>query len=143
VGVPYGRRRLSLPQQYLLLRDRSPVAGQGGVKKNVLTWLYSVRPSPIGRLYTLFLRLKDGDWPTVTVRAPDLIALADGKKLPHVYQQRPPRLCLFQPSKGEWSDADKLIDTMIPWSVEWLHYFEIWLRTGDWTGGGEHPPEAA
>lgn len=85
------------------------------------------------------LRLKEGDCPTVIVRAPDLNALADGKKLPHVYQQRPARLCLYLPGKGEWSDAEKLSDTIIPWSVEWLHCFEIWLRTGEWTGGGEHP----
>lgn len=143
MGAAYGRRSLSLPQQYLLLRGRSPFPGHGGVKKGVLTWLYTVRPSPVGRLYTLLLRLKDGDWPIVTVRAPDLNALADGRKLPHVYRQQPPELCLFRPAKREWSGADKLIDTIIPWSVEWLHYFEIWLRTGDWTGGGEHPSEAA
>jgi len=143
VGAPYRRQGLSLALQYVLLRDRSPFPGEGGVKKGVLTWLYSARPSSMGRLYTLLLRLKERDLPSVMVRAPDLNALADGKKLPHVYRQQPPELCLFHPSKWEWTDTDKLIDTIVPWSVEWLHYFEVWLRTGEWTGGGEHPPEAA
>ncbi len=142
MGAPHRRRGLSVAQQYVLLRDRSPFRGDGGVKKGVLTWTYSVRPSPIGRLYTLLLRLKDRDLPSVIVRTPDLNALAAGKKLPHVYREQPPELCLFRPSKWEWSEADKLIDTIVPWSVEWLHYFEIWLRTGQWVGGGEHPVEA-
>lgn len=142
VSAPYGRRALSLPQQLLLLRGRSPVPGRGAVRRGVLTWLYDVRPSPIGRLYTLFLRCKEGNYPSVTVRAPDLNAFTNGKKLPHVYRQSPLELCLFRPGKGEWCDADKLIDTVVPWSVEWLHYFEIWLRTGEWTGGGEHPEAA-
>lgn len=109
------------------------------MRVGVLTWLYRVRPSPVGRLYTLLLRLKDGDFPSVTVRGPDLNALANGQKLPHTYRDQPPELCLFHPSKCEWRVTDKLVDTIIPWSVEWLHYFEIWLRTGEWVGGGEHP----
>lgn len=131
-----------MAQQYFLLRHGSPIRGDGGVKNGVLSWLYSVRPSPVGRLYTLFLRMRQGDLPKVVVRAPDLNILAEGKDLPHVYQQDPPELCLFHPSRWEWRPTDSLVDTVIPWSVEWLHYFEIWLRTGEWTGGGEHPESA-
>ena len=139
MGGRYGRNGVSLAQQLLLLRARSALPGEGGVKRGVLTWLYTARPSPVGRLYTLLLRLKEAEFPSVIVRAPDLNALASGKKFPHVYGDQPPELCLFRPSKCEWRVTDKLVDTIVPWSVEWLHYFEIWLRTGEWVGGGEHP----
>jgi hypothetical protein len=33
-----------------------------------------------------------------------------------------------------------LADTILPWAVEWLAYYEIWLATGVWYGGGEWPP---
>jgi hypothetical protein len=28
--------------------------------------------------------------------------------------------------------------TVVPWISEWLLYYELWLFTGEWTGGG-HP----
>jgi hypothetical protein len=33
-----------------------------------------------------------------------------------------------------------IADSTVPWSVEWLIYYEIWKATGDWHGGGELPP---
>ncbi|WP_258193290.1 hypothetical protein [Paraburkholderia sp. BL25I1N1] len=33
----------------------------------------------------------------------------------------------------------KLADTHLAWTVEWLGYFEEWLVTGEWAGGGYHP----
>ena len=123
----------------MLLRGRAPIPGEGGVRKGVLSWLYRARPSVIGRLYTLELRVKEGDTPSVIVRCPDVVALSQGNPLPHVYSENPPTLCLYRPGKSELRPTDALVDTIIPWSIEWLHYFEIWLRTGKWEGGGEHP----
>jgi hypothetical protein len=31
--------------------------------------------------------------------------------------------------------------TIVPWAVLWLYFFEEWLRSGEWLGGGEHPGE--
>jgi hypothetical protein len=28
--------------------------------------------------------------------------------------------------------------TIIPWLLEWLVYYEAWLVTGEWLGGGVH-----
>lgn len=30
-------------------------------------------------------------------------------------------------------------ETIVPWASEWLFYFELWLVTKEWMGGGEHP----
>ena len=32
-----------------------------------------------------------------------------------------------------------LSETIIPWAIEWLKYYELWRITGKWLGGGiEH-----
>jgi len=31
-----------------------------------------------------------------------------------------------------------LIETVIPWSFLWLFYFEEWLVSDVWSGGGVH-----
>jgi hypothetical protein len=33
-----------------------------------------------------------------------------------------------------------IADTIVPWTSEWLMYYEIWLATSDWYGGGVWPP---
>ena len=30
--------------------------------------------------------------------------------------------------------------TVVPWTSLWLFYFEDWLASNEWKGGGEHPP---
>jgi hypothetical protein len=37
----------------------------------------------------------------------------------------------------------RLDKTIVPWATKWLYYFEHWLATDDWQGGGEHPGDAA
>ena len=57
----------------------------------------------------------------------------------HIYDDDKNRLCLFLPNSGEWDGARMLADTVIPWVSEWLFYYEIWLATEKWCGGGVHP----
>ena len=47
-------------------------------------------------------------------------------------------ICLYRYA-FEFSRYKLLANTVIPWIVEWLFYYEIWLTTGEWLGGGEHP----
>lgn len=63
--------------------------------------------------------------------------------VPHVYTNKKepwlPFLCLFDPFKGEWTPADLLAETTIPWATRYLYFYEGWLLTGKWKGGGRHP----
>jgi hypothetical protein len=70
---------------------------------------------------------------------PDLVRLADGRKLPHVYSEDPVELCLFRPRYFEWDESVPLDRTIVPWIYLWLFYFEEWLISDQWKGGGEHP----
>lgn len=35
-----------------------------------------------------------------------------------------------------------IANTIVPWAVEWLFFYEVWLVTGEWGGGGEWPPRS-
>ncbi|KGC74542.1 hypothetical protein DP61_3116 [Burkholderia pseudomallei] len=110
-----------------------------------LRFVFVVSPGPYARRYRCLLRLKAGrKVPDLLVLEPDVSALANGKRPPHTYLHDGPgtKLCLWWPKAREWSTGMKLSETYIPWAVEWLGYFEEWLATGKWTGGGEHPPSA-
>jgi hypothetical protein len=66
----------------------------------------------------------------------------DEGPIPHVYASKAdpslPYLCLFSPTLREW-DVDHLIaDTTIFWANEWLYFYEGWLVTKKWRGGGRH-----
>lgn len=46
-------------------------------------------------------------------------------------------MCLYL--SPDFTSQMLLADTVIPWAVEWLYHYEIWLATGEWCGGGKHP----
>ena len=62
--------------------------------------------------------------------------VVDGKLVPHVYRDH--SLCLFYPRYQEWDYKASWAETIIPWTSLWLYYYEIWLQTGEWLGGGIH-----
>jgi hypothetical protein len=79
-----------------------------------------------------------GETPNVFVMDPELSALAGGRPLPHVYRD-PLRLCLTLPGTREWTGTMRIDQTFVPWATTWLYYFEDWLITDEWKGGGKHP----
>jgi hypothetical protein len=80
--------------------------------------------------------------PRVTVMAPPLRLYPGETQLPHTYATDTPTiewpLCLFFHPDQEWTEADWLAD-VVPWAAEWLLFYEGWLATGVWHGGGLHP----
>ena len=135
-------RILTLPQQHFALRA-SGIGGSGRLTRKGLEWRYSAKPTPVSRTYQLRMTYTLAAAPDVTVTWPTLVGLADGRRLPHVYSQDPARLCLYMPSTGEWRRQLTLAATVVPWSALWLYYFEDWLASGVWRGGGQHPTVAS
>lgn len=107
-----------------------------------LSWNWQAAPSALGRNYNLRVEFKKGGIPNVFVDQPDLVALANGRKLPHVYSESPTRLCLYLPSSGEWHGGLLIANTLVPWAALWLYFFEEWLVSNDWKGGGVHPNDS-
>lgn len=140
-----GRRPLSALQQMLHLRNSHVYPGEGSASSGSLTWRLSRRPSGLSREYDLRLTFSEGSSPSMYVDRPDLVLLAEGKTLPHVYSQRPTRLCLYLPGASEWRPWDRFDLTILPWTDLWLLHFEDWLARGckEWRGGGVHPDPAS
>lgn len=108
-----------------------------------LRFRFSLTAGAFGRTYRCELRIKSDRKarPEMFVLDPDLDLLAKGKALPHIYPSNASgvKLCLWLPDKREWMVSMPLGETYIAWTAEWLLYFELWLATGTWSGGGVHP----
>lgn len=133
---------LPLALQLANLRAQNP-AGTGHVQRAKLTWNFDAQPTPVSRSYRLRLSYALWESPQILVVTPNLQALAGDRRIPHLYDQERGRLCLYLPKTGEWHDRRLLVDTMVPWSLLWLLYFEEWLVSDEWKGGGVHINQSA
>lgn len=114
---------------------------KGTRKSNDFIYELNITPTPLSKSYTIQLRYKN-HIPTVYVISPMPLELhGKEKRLPHIYNQKEQRICLYYPSNDEWDSSQYLADTIIPWASEWLFHYEIWLSTGEWQGGGIHHDE--
>lgn len=134
-----GPRALTAAQQLVNLQGDSNCTGTGALRLGRLVWEFEARPTPLSRTYRLRIVFRQDGTPLVFVVEPDLTELAEGRKLPHVYEQKPARLCLYLPRAQEWNRSMKISATIVPWAILWLFYFEEWLASGEWKGGGVHP----
>jgi hypothetical protein len=138
--IPCAKPDLTLPQQFLLLGKNPNCNGHGQLSATRLVWNYATRPTPLNREYQIRIVLENGGTPDVTVVQPDIETLAGGRTLPHVYHN-PLRLCLYMPGSDEWNGRMRLDQKIVPWVAIWLFYFEEWLSSNEWQGGGQHPAE--
>ena len=130
---------LSAAEQYMHLRVSRLCAGEGDLRAGRFVWRYQTSPSPVSRLYSVRIEYRQGNSPRAFVDDPDLAGLTNGRRLQHVYEQRPARLCLYFPNCGQWCPWMRIDTTIVPWITLWLFYFEEWLVSNEWKGGGLHP----
>ncbi len=135
------RPLLTAAQQYAHLKANAICEGKGTLKPGRLSWRFEASPSPLSRRYSVRIDYRQGEKPRVFVDRPDLVELSGGRRLPHVYEQKPTRLCLYFPSGGEWTTDTRIDQTIVPWTLLWLFFFEEWLDSNDWKGGGVHPKD--
>lgn len=103
-------------------------------------WIeFSFKPTLMSRTYKVLLVYVYGYDPSVYILDPDIIILAEKRSVPHLYSQELQRLCLTYPSYNEWNDDKPIANTYIPWIALWIFYYEEWLLSDSWNGGGRHP----
>lgn len=136
-------RPLTVAQQYLGLATNPACPGKGFVRSGRVSWTYVTSPTPLSREYAIRIAYGIGRHPATYVQNPDLVTLSDGRRIPHVYSEVPVRLCLFRPGHGDWAPHMPLDRTVVPWTALWLFFFEEWLSSDVWKGGGEHVAAAA
>lgn len=133
----------SLAQRAVELRSLGlPAATVHILSGRELQFRFSITPGVYGRVYACLLRMRpDSRTPEVLVLKPDLKMLAGARTIPHIYEHEGvgTKLCLWWPKQREWMPRMRLTETCVPWTSEWLWYFEDWLATDEWAGGGEHP----
>ena len=136
----FGDNRVNLDMQLYLLKAKYP-HGKGYIKSGKLVWHCTLNLGEEYGQYKIKLVYGLHSSPQVFVVEPNLYEITDGEEPPHIYvfNEHETKLCLFYPSSGEWSPNKHLSDTMVPWACLWFIYFNGWLATGKWYGGGKHP----
>jgi hypothetical protein len=93
----------------------------------------TIKPTAISNSYLIQLSYRIGRRPRVFVVDPP-IERRNGVRADHMYGEN--ELCVFLPGTGEWAEHKLLARTLVPWSMLWLLFYETWLITGRWDGGG-------
>jgi len=119
----------------MALCTRYPGAQRPAVRADRLRWTVQLQPTPMSLTYTVRIEYAAGCSPQVVVLDPQLEVPADGS-LPHVYPGG--ELCLYYGDEFD-GHVDLLAHTIVPWTSEWLYFYEAWVTTGEWHGGGFHP----
>lgn len=108
-----------------------------------LKMLLKVQPTEFSKKYEVLLQYDSVQKPPQVYIDIKQLEVKDKEKIPHKYGIKTingkeyVNLCLYYP--GEWNATMNISDTIIPWTSEWLYYFELWCITGEWYGGGKHP----
>jgi hypothetical protein len=130
-------RKITLAQQVQRMKSLHPQFSFKWLNRKSIVWRGKIQPSPINREYLIEIKYIFGERPDVTVLNPKLELAKDKSKLPHVFSGD--RLCLYYWRFGEWNAGKFIAETIVLWSCFWLFYYEVWLATGEWFGGGvEH-----
>lgn len=134
-------KKLGIGMQAGLLKSMFPTSIVTNVHDKELIWKHKIKPSPLGDEYDVKLQYVIGKQPGFFITNPIPLRLAKkATRLPHVYDQRKQKLCLFYPDGKQWNASMPLAKTIVLWAYEWLYHYELWLGTdGDWKGGGVHP----
>ncbi|MCC5934802.1 MAG: hypothetical protein JJU35_11165 [Balneolales bacterium] len=79
-------------------------------------------------MYKLKLSYDGASPPKMYVTDPELPLDLDA----HMYSDK--RLCLYYPKESPWKHTMLIADTIIPWTAEWLVYYELYQIDGKWHG---------
>lgn len=93
-----------------------------------LTCRGSIVPSEGCNTYKIKLVYRKGRAPKVYIIDP----LIEPHSKYHMYKER--NLCLFDSRVAPWSPDMMVHETIIPWTAEWLVFYELWKDTGEWKG---------
>lgn len=137
-----GSKYITLVKQEIALRQQFPSAIIKRVADASLTWEHSLQPTAVSEQYRVRLVYTRTKGLEVFVLSPKLTLAEGARELPHVYSTEKQELCLYFPDGKEWNKNKYISQTIIPWISEWLFFYELWLPSGHWFGGGTiHDPK--
>lgn len=108
-----------------------------------LKMLLKIQPTESSKDYFVLLEYKSVQVTPKVYISVDQLDVEDLDSIPHkyglkeLYGKKYVNLCLN--FTNEWNPRMRISDTILPWICEWLYFYEVWLITGEWCGGGKHP----
>ena len=129
-------KKLTIAEQDQKIKHKFSEFDRSGNYKEAI-WIGDLKPINGSPMYKVKITYSTNTPPQVTIISPKLYLAKGQTRLPHVYSGD--ELCLFDPDKKEWTFDKFIADTIIPWTNLWLFYYDDWLYTGKWRGGGRHP----
>ncbi|WP_370053432.1 hypothetical protein [Leifsonia sp. EB41] len=122
--------RLTLAAQALALRSAFP-STKPVLRNGRLIWEHVLQPAAASDTYGVRLEARPCMQAEIFVTSPALRPDTQGR-LPHVYKNG--SLCLNRAK--DWRADQLFINTTIPWAIEWLFFYELWLVDRIWRGDG-------
>jgi hypothetical protein len=87
-----------------------------------------ITPSEGCATYRVAISYEQGGVPKVVIKEPHITPS------PSIHMYRNGALCLYQPIEDPWKPADNIHQKIIPWTAEWLVFYELFLICGKWLG---------
>jgi hypothetical protein len=128
-------RKLTLAQQIYFMRHAYPEFSYT-LARNVAVWIGTLQPTAASNTYRFKVCYRPPHIPEIKVVSPDLLVHPDHVRLPHFYYSLG-SLCLH--NSDDWKSDLPIAYTIMQWISGWLYFYEVWLFTGAWIGGGTHP----
>nr|HPI87014.1 hypothetical protein [Bacteroidales bacterium] len=94
--------------------------------------------SPLSDSYNIKIVYDIDNHPDIYVIKRKLKLFSGATSLPHVYDTAKQHLCVYYRTAKEWNKSMPIVDSIVPWTSEWLYHYEFWLATGTWHGKGIH-----
>lgn len=98
------------------------------VERGVLTCVGTVRPTDDCAAYRVCLKYVPGEPPQVFINSHPI---KPGKAI-HMYSNG--ALCLHYPPDLSWKHRTSVAAYTVPWVLEWIVCYELWLLTRKWEG---------
>jgi hypothetical protein len=103
------------------------------IEQNVLICTGYVQPEGCNKQYKVQIRYVVGKEPKSTILSPFI----EPSKHIHMYQDH--SLCLHYPPDMEWNERTAIYKYTIPWLIEWIIFYELYLVNGNKWEGRESP----
>lgn len=102
------------------------------LQHRVLICTGEITPSEGCDTYQIQITLPVGKIPRVRILKPDIVPSI------RIHMYPSGDLCLYKPSEQPWMEKDFIHEKIVPWTAEWLVYYELFKITDHWYG-----PEAS
>jgi len=104
------------------------------IENNVLICKGKIESGDYKNKYKIEIRCVAGKEPKSTIIEPEAI---EPSQQIHMYSDH--SVCLHYPPDMKWNGRTEIFKYTIPWVIEWIHFYELYLVNGEKWLGRESP----